>query len=58
MLTLEQYRSPEMNALYQNYLGAGPIQYTRDLPASLAVPQPESEAALAVRADVFPVYAV
>lgn len=44
MLTLEQYRSPEMNALYQNYLGAGPIEYTRDLLASLAVPQPESEA--------------
>lgn len=31
MLTLEQYRSPEMNALYHQYLGAGPLQYTADL---------------------------
>lgn len=44
MLTLEQYRSPEMNALYQSYLGAGPIQYTRDLLAGLSVAQPELEA--------------
>ncbi len=31
MLTLEQYRSPEMNALYHQYLGAGPLQYTANL---------------------------
>lgn len=27
MLTLEQYRSSEMNALYQQYLAAGPLEY-------------------------------
>lgn len=31
MLTLEQHRSPEMGALFQQYLGAGPLGYTRDL---------------------------
>ena len=31
MLTVEQYRSPEMNALYHQYLGDGPLQYTADL---------------------------
>lgn len=27
MLTLEQYRSPEMSKLYQHYLAEGPLQY-------------------------------
>lgn len=27
MLTLEQYRSPEMTKLYQHYLAEGPLQY-------------------------------
>ena len=31
MLTLEQYRSGEMSALYHAYLGAGPLEYMRDL---------------------------
>lgn len=31
MLTLEQHRSPEMGALFQQYLGAGPLAYTTDL---------------------------
>ena len=31
MLTLEQYRSAEMNRLYQQYLGAGPLDYTAEL---------------------------
>ena len=31
MLTVEQYRSAEMNALYHQYLGAGPLGYTADL---------------------------
>ena len=35
MLTVEQYRSPEMNALYHQYLGAGPLQYTADLLGSM-----------------------
>lgn len=31
MLALEQHRSPEMAALFQQYLGAGPLEYTTDL---------------------------
>lgn len=27
MLTLEQYRDPEMTRLYQNYLASGPLEY-------------------------------
>ncbi|MGM9618913.1 MAG: TetR/AcrR family transcriptional regulator [Oscillospiraceae bacterium] len=31
LLTVEQYRSEEMQGLYQQYLGAGPLQYVADL---------------------------
>ena len=31
MLTVEQYRSAEMNGLYHQYLGAGPLNYVADL---------------------------
>ncbi len=31
MLTLEQYKTPEMNALYQNCIVSGPIKYTENL---------------------------
>ena len=31
MLTLEQYRSPEMASLYRNYLSGGPLGYVEDL---------------------------
>lgn len=37
MLTLEQLGSAEMNALYQQYIGAGPLGYVRDLLAALNV---------------------
>lgn len=30
MLTLEQYRNPEMNALYQKVLGSGPLTYLQE----------------------------
>ena len=31
MLTVEQYRSEEMNRLYHQYLGAGPLSYVTEL---------------------------
>ena len=31
MLTLEQYRNPEMNELYQNCIVSGPVQYMEDV---------------------------
>ncbi|MGM9564845.1 TetR/AcrR family transcriptional regulator [Evtepia sp.] len=36
MLTVEQYRSKEMNGLYHQYLGAGPLNYVADLLGSQA----------------------
>ena len=44
MLTLEQYRSAGMEALYQQYLGAGPLGYVRDLFAAQGVPEPDRAA--------------
>lgn len=35
MLTLEQYREPQMAALYQNYLAEGPLSYIETLFAGL-----------------------
>lgn len=35
MLTLEQYRSGEMQQLYQQYLSSGPLHYTEDLLAAM-----------------------
>ena len=35
MLTLEQYRSEEMNRLYQDMLVSGPVRYTADILRSL-----------------------
>lgn len=31
LLSLERYKSPEMEALYQQYLGAGPLKYMEDV---------------------------
>lgn len=36
MLTVEQFRSPEMAALYQAHLGAGPLEYTAAILGSRA----------------------
>lgn len=57
MLTLEQYRSPEMGALYQQYLGSGPLGYTRDLLESWGLDRPEEKAA-ALYAPMFLMYSV
>ena len=57
MISLERYRSAEMGALYQNYLGAGPLNYTIDLFSSLNVPDPRGEA-LALYAPMFFLYSL
>lgn len=44
MLTLEQYRDPEMNLLYQQYLASGPLRYVADLLGSLDIQNPRREA--------------
>lgn len=40
LLTLEQYHSPAMGQLYQQYLGAGPLRYVEDLLAGMGWSQP------------------
>ncbi len=45
MLTLEQYRDPEMGKLYQQYLAAGPLGYLTDLFAAMGLPRPRAAAA-------------
>jgi len=44
MLTLEQYGSPEMSKLYQNYFGSGVIQYVEDILRENGIAQPETAA--------------
>ena len=51
MLTVEQYRSDEMNSLYHQYLGAGPLNYTVDLLGSY-------EAALELYSPMYLLYSV
>ena len=45
MLTVEQYRSPEMGRLYQQYLAAGPMGYVADLFRGLGLDDPRRRSA-------------
>ena len=44
MLTLEQFRSEEMQNLYQQYLVSGPAEYVNDLFKNMKIKNPEEEA--------------
>ena len=57
MLTVEQYHSPEMAALYRQYLAAGPMGYVADLFRSLGLSDPERRAA-AFYGPMFLLYSV
>ena len=57
MLTLEQFRDPEMGSLYQQYLAAGPLGYTADLFTAMGLPRPKEEAS-AFYAPMFLLYSV
>ena len=57
MLTLEQYRSPEMGQLYQQYLAAGPLNYLTDLFSGLGVQGAKAEA-VRLYAPLFLLYSV
>ena len=57
MLTLEQYRSPEMGRLYQQYLSAGPLGYVGDLFRARGLSDPERRAA-AFYGPMFLLYSV
>ena len=44
MLTIEQFRSEEMQNLYQQYLAAGPASYVKDLFESMKIADAEDRA--------------
>ena len=44
MLTVEQFRSEEMQSLYQQYLVSGPVEYVKDLFKSMEIKNPEENA--------------
>ena len=44
MLTIEQFRSEEMQKLYQQYLAAGPASYVKDLFESMGLADAENKA--------------
>ena len=44
MLTIEQFRSEEMQNLYQQYLVSGPAEYVKDLFKNMEIKHPEEEA--------------
>lgn len=43
MLTVEQYKSPEMSALFAAYLGSGPFSYVEDIFYGLGVSKSEAK---------------
>ena len=55
MLTLEQYRDPEMRRLYDMYLVAGPLRYVTDLLTSWEIPH-AAELALSLYAPMYFLY--
>ena len=44
MLTIEQFRSEEMQNLYQQYLVSGPVGYVKDLFQNMKIKDPEENA--------------
>ena len=44
MLTIEQFRSEEMQKLYQQYLVSGPTEYVKDLFKNMKIKDPEENA--------------
>ena len=44
MLTIEQFRSEEMQSLYQQYLVSGPAEYVKDLFKNMEIEDPEENA--------------
>jgi len=57
MLTIEQYRNEEIQKLYQQYLGSGPLGYVEDLLNSMGV-QDAKEMALQFYATMFFFYSL
>ena len=52
MITLEQFKTPEMTKLYQDVICAGPVQYTKDIFTELGKQGKLNQAALDVGSEV------
>ena len=57
MLTIEQFRSEEMQKLYQQYLVSGPAEYVKDLFKNMEIKNPE-ENAVKFYANIFFYYSM
>ena len=57
MITIEQFRSEEMQNLYQQYLASGPAEYVKDLFKNMKIKNPE-ENAVKFYANMFFYYSV
>ena len=57
MLTIEQFRSEEMQNLYQQYLVSGPAEYVKDLFKNMEIKNPE-ETAVQFYANMFFYYSL
>ena len=57
MLTIEQFRSEEMQNLYQQYLASGPTEYVKDLFKNMKINNPE-ENAVKFYANMFFYYSI
>ena len=57
MLTIEQYRNEEIQKLYQQYLGSGPLRYVEDLLHSMKI-QAAKEMALRFYTTMFFFYSL
>ena len=57
MLTIEQFRSEEMQNLYQQYLVSGPAEYVKDMFKNMEIKNPE-ETAVKFYANMFFYYSV
>lgn len=59
MLTLEQFRSKEMTALYQHYLGTGPLEYMTEVFKKIIKSKPKArQLALEFYGPIFILYSV
>ncbi|MDO5774817.1 MAG: TetR family transcriptional regulator [Spirochaetales bacterium] len=59
MLTLEQFRSKEMSALYHNYLAAGPIEYMTEIFKRMTKSKPRArQLALEFYGPIFILYSI
>lgn len=59
MLTLEQFRSKEMSALYQNYLAVGPLEYMTEIFKKITKTKPRAkQLALEFYGPIFILYSI